>query len=315
MNFIFEQIREVLEDSESVVIIPHHDPDGDACGSALAMMHYLRSLGKSVQVFCRDLPPSYLSGLPGIESFSNDRGILVHDFGLALFVDCADISRGAVGIGDLRGAKTVNVDHHATNPRFADINSVDHKASSTSEIIHRYLSYVGFDIDKKVSQCLLAGIMTDTGTFINAATSPASISAASSLVRQGANISLAFDDFSKNKSLPVLRLWGEILSRLRVNRRYGIAYTYVKQEDYRKFGVDRESVDEVSNFLNVVVDAKACFFFKFEDGFVKASSRTTRDDVDLATLAKAFGGGGHRKAAGFTVNWPLAEQDGRLVVK
>ncbi len=313
MNFIFDQISERFKLADSIIILIHENPDGDAVGSALAMAHYLKFFDKNVVIFCAQKPANYFFRLPGIEMIQSDMSVLNQYYNVALFLDCSD--RGRPGVRDLNVGEIINIDHHISNTRYGKINFVDSKASSTSEIINRFLTSQEFKMDKRIADCLLAGIMTDTGVFINGATNIESMAAASKMIKRGTNLNIIFSDFFKNRSLSALKLWGEILSRLVVNKKYGIAYTYIKISDYQKFKVTEEEIDGITNFLNVIVDTKACFVFKIERDEIRVSSRSTREGVDLASLAKIFGGGGHTKAAGFSINYQLEELEGKLIVK
>jgi len=161
---------------------------------------------------------------------------------------------------------------------------------------------------------LLAGILADTNGFSNAATSAEAILISAELVKKGVKVYQVIDYAMRNKSLGGLKLWGEALSRLKVNEEFNIAYTYIKDDDFRKFGAKEEELEGLSNFLNVIVEVSAAVVFNLYPDKVKASWRTKRDDVDLAKLCGLFGGGGHQKAAGFTANWQVIEKDGELMV-
>ena len=198
----------------------------------------------------------------------------------------------------------INIDHHITNVRFGDINIIDNSASSTCEILYHLIRERHAYITKECAYCLLTGIVGDTGNFTNAATNQESFKIAADLIWRGANI---FDIiqrlFSVEESINTLRLWGKIFERLIYNKKYDIAVSYVLQKDFMECNVGTEAVEVVANFLNYIKGVNGGVLLKeTADGAFKVSMRTTTSHVDVSVLAKMLDGGGHKKAAGFTVS-------------
>ena len=137
---------------------------------------------------------------------------------------------------------------------------------------------------------------------------------ASDLTKRGGKIYQIFNHSVKNKSLNGLKLWGQVLSRIKINRQHNIAFTYIKADDFPQFGVSEEELDGIANFLNVITDVNFSLVLHLEKEKTKVSLRTTRADIDLTRLAGYFGGGGHKKASGFTVPWEIREVDGNLFI-
>lgn len=308
------KISRLFEESERILIIGHKKPDGDACGSILALYIYLSGLGKSVSAFVNDEPPVYFNFLPFFEEIKSDKNIFSEPWDLIIFVDSGDISHTCVDVAAIASIPTINIDHHFSNAGYGFANLVVPTASSTCEIIYKLLRDLGADIDRRIANCLLTGILNDTGGFSNAATTLESMAVASDLTKRGGKIYQIFDHSVKNKSLNGLKLWGQVLSRIRINTKYNVAYTYVTAEDFSQFSVNENELDGIANFLNVITDVNFSMVLHLDKGKTKVSLRTTRDDVDLARLAGYFGGGGHKKASGFTVDWQVVEKEGRLVV-
>jgi phosphoesterase RecJ-like protein len=210
------------------------------------------------------------------------------------------------GIADLVAAMPrrpfiLNFDHHATNERFGDVNVLDVTASSTAEVVYNFFRDCGKDIDKAIATCLLTGILTDTGNFSNPATSKSSLEAASDLLGRGGKIQEVANRLMRNKSMESLRLWGDVLSRLKYNEKLGVASTVIFNKDLEREGVEDEQIEGVSNFLNNFLDVKIVLVLReLPGGLVKGSFRTA-ENVDVSLIAKVLGGGGHKKAAGFTV--------------
>jgi phosphoesterase RecJ-like protein len=181
-------------------------------------------------------------------------------------------------------------------------------AASTTEVLYRFFQEVGFDLDADVATCLFAGIINDTDHFSNAATTASAMSVASDLITHGARINAVRAGMLQNKSVSLLKLWGIALARLYFQPTQEAVVTYLFQKDYESYGLTDGEVHGIPNFLNNLGEGRYTLFLKeTENGSIKGSLRTTRDDIDVATIAKNFGGGGHKKAAGFTIPGRLVE--------
>lgn len=309
---IFNKIKEALDQANQVAIIAHKNPDGDTLGALLGMSHFLNHTKTPHILFCATTIPEYLQFLPDIDKISHDESHLIeknHD--VIVVMDSGDLKYAGVDehFRKLKGLPIViNIDHHPTNQHFGHINLVHPKASSTSEIIFHFLDYFRMPIPKNVATQLLTGILTDTGSFSNLSTTPTSMEVSSKLLSYGAKVKEITNQTFQNKSLAQLQLWGRALSRLKQDPDTGIITTVLVQKDFEELGMDDESSEGIANFLNSVEKARAIMVLKEKsDGTIKGSLRTTEPDVDVSKIAKYFGGGGHKKAAGFTVNGKLKE--------
>jgi len=280
----------------------------------LSFYIYLRSLGKTAVVYSADQPPACLSFMPEVDTVSSNSQLFNEQWDLYFFVDCASIGNTRLDEKLFSGKNILNFDHHLSNPNYGTLNLVDIKVSSTCELSYNFFRAIGYQFDRRVATNLLAGIMGDTGGFMHPNTSAQTVEAASELIKMGVKIYQIFNFVVRNRSIGGLKLWGEVLSRLKVNSELNIAYTWIKDSDFRDFGAQEEELFGLSNFLNAVVDVSATAVFRLYGDKVKASWRTKRDDIDLAELCGYFGGGGHQKASGFTAPWPVVEKDGGLVV-
>lgn len=309
---IFNKIKEALDQANQVAIIAHKNPDGDTLGALLGMSHFLNHTKTSHVLFCATTIPEYLKFLPDIDKISHDESHLIeknHD--VIIVMDSGDLKYAGVDdhFRKLKGLPIViNIDHHPTNQHFGHINLVHPKASSTSEIIFHFLDYFRMPIPKNVATQLLTGILTDTGSFSNLSTTPTSMEVSSKLLAYGAKVKEITNQTFQNKSLAQLQLWGRALSRLKQDPDTGIISTVLVQKDFDELGMDDESSEGIANFLNSVEKARAIMVLKEKsDGTIKGSLRTTEPDVDVSKIAKYFGGGGHKKAAGFTIKGKLQE--------
>lgn len=312
MKEIFKAIDQEIKAAEKILIITHQDPDGDALGSALSLLIYLKGLNKPANIFATGRVSDYYRFLPYSDEISSDPQIITANWDLLIFVDVAAISYAQVETKYLSGKKIINLDHHFSNNHYGDIQAIDSRVSSTCELLYRFFSGCDIAINRLMAVCLLTGILTDTGGFTNSATTTASMNIASALIKRGAKIHQTMSYLVKNKSLNGLRLWGLVLSRLKINERYNLAYTYIKEEDYQKYQISEAETDGLINFLNVMAGVAAVLLIRLNNDGVKISLRTTQNNIDVSKIAALFDGGGHQKAAGFSVPWRLIEINGYL---
>lgn len=310
----FQKIKEEISKAREIIVITHRHPDGDALGSLLGMGHYLTLARASYTLFCLSPVPEYLQFLPGRDSITSDKTMLLEkEYDLVIILDSGDLEYAGVHeyFHRLKGLPVViNIDHHPTNTHYGHVNLVQPKVSSTSEIIYHFLDYHRVPITKDVATSLLTGILTDTGSFSNLSTTPLSLEVSSRLMAHGARVKEIINHTFQNKTLPQLQLWGRALSRLKEDKKTGIITTVLTQQDFEELGMDDDSSEGIANFLNNIEGAKAVIVLREKsDGTIKASLRTTQADVDVAQIAKFFGGGGHKKAAGFSLKGKLVETD------
>lgn len=301
-----EKIFSLINQSHNILVVSHRKPDGDTLGSAGAWLVYLKEKNKQATGFCVDQIPTNLKFLLPQLPYRHDLETLnLSHYDLVIIVDCG--SKSQTGIESLlinRPAKTmvINIDHHYTNDNYGDINLVRHDASSTSEIVYQLFRSQNINISKDMTNCLLTGILTDTTYFSNAATTIESIRAASHLLNQGAKIKQITDHVWRNKDIASLKLWGKVFDRLIYNTKYQIAIAIITQEDVKMEKLPDDALEGLSNFLTSISEAKIIMVLtQTDNNTIKGSLRTTHEEIDVARLAGQFGGGGHRKAAGFTV--------------
>ncbi|MCX6746042.1 MAG: bifunctional oligoribonuclease/PAP phosphatase NrnA [Candidatus Parcubacteria bacterium] len=303
------QILAQIKKSSYPLLIAHENPDGDTLGASLALAQLLEKENKQFQHFCIDKAPSYFNFLPKIEniiSAPNKINLQSHDLLIAL--DCGDLKRTGIA-EDIQKIKTpnilVNIDHHQSNDFFGHLNLVIPQASSTSEIMYNFFKFHGLPIDKYMATNLLTGILTDTMNFTNAATTTESLKIASELLKVGARLNQIMSNIVKNKNFEVLKLWGNLLDKIEYNPEYNFAYTTITQKDLLAEQISAESVDGLANFLSNLQDTDFILVLSEEENdLIKVSLRTTKEDIDVSQLAKAFNGGGHKKAAGFKIAKP-----------
>ena len=309
----------MIDQSRNILVVSHKNPDGDTLGSACSLIQYCQLKNKTVNGFCVDQIPDNLSFLlPKINFLHDKEALNIGKHDLVISVDCGELKQ--TGIHEIlsnRPAKTffINIDHHFTNDNYGDLNLVHSKASSTSEIVYNIFNSQNIKITKGITNCLLTGILTDTTYFSNAATTIDSIRAASSLLTQGAKIKEITQNIWKNKNVTSLKLWGRIFDRLIHDNERGIVTAIITREDVTMDDLPDDALEGMSNFLTSLYEAKVIIVLtQMKENIIKGSLRTTHHDIDVSALAKTLGGGGHRKAAGFTVQGNLVEKKEGWVV-
>lgn len=294
------QINEAILEANHVLILPDERIDGDSLGAALALYRYLDQSDKQVTILCSAEIPAKYQYLPQVELCGSDRSVLADEtVDLVIAVDCSD----AEYIGELvkalpRSVQLINIDHHETNDRFGELVQVVTEAASTTEVVYRFFRENNILIDPDMATALLAGIYFDTTVFSNKSTRDGSLQISAELVLLGARVNDVVKFQHTNKSLGMLKIWGVALGRLRTHPS-GAVVTWITAADMDEAGIDVEGIDGLSNFLHGVIEADSIVILREQADGVKVSMRTMSGNV--AALAKMFGGGGHVKAAGFSL--------------
>lgn len=307
----FSNILPLINKAESVLIITHENPDGDALGSMLALGQIMEAMGKKSDHICIDPVPRAFEFLHNTQKIKKD--FLCGDYDLIFILDCGDLRR--TGFPDRlkefsrHKKKIINIDHHPKNDlhKIARFNLVDYDCSSTSEIVFNLIRFLKINIDPKIATSLLCGIYTDTGAFQHSNTSVYVMEIASYLLKKGAKLKEITTNIANGKSVSALKLWGIVLSRANKNEEYGIVSSVITQKDITDCGATQSDLAGAVNVINSIPDSKAAIlFYEMPDGLIKASVRTESNSIDVSQLARIFGGGGLKKASGFTI-------DGKIV--
>lgn len=317
-KIIHNKIFAAVAERKRFALVMHRKPDADTIGSASAFSIYLKKQGKEFKFFCQDeVPENFYSlfnsvGIFDIEKKYRPIGeILAYAPSCAITFDCGDEKQAGFYGNKIREQLPflINIDHHISNNGYGDVNLVNPSASSNCEILYEMFSKNKIVITKEIATCLFMGIFFDTGNFTNPATSDIALSSASELMLLGAKFHNILKELDKDKNVGALRVWGAAFKRLKYNEAVGIITTFLKLEDMIVNKVSEESLEGISSFLNKSVKTCAIIVYKeMEGGFVKASIRSG-GDFDASEFAKSFGGGGHKKAAGFTIKGVVVEKE------
>lgn len=284
----------------------HVGGDTDCYGSAFALAAILEQMGKTVRVVADADFPESLSYL--FFYFNGDVVSEVEASDLLILLDSSDLAR-VVNPSIYKklkdtGTKTIQIDHHTLGDLsgLVDLSVVNEQACSTSELVFQLISELNVAIDKNVATCLLAGIIGDTSSFQNQNTTKECFAIASELMKRGARLGSIVNNTFGVREIDALKVWGIAMERLSINSRLGLVSTYLTHEDIESFGLSADVMSGVVNFLNSIKGARIVMLVTEEErGTVKVSLRTRDEHQDVARIAKAFGGGGHVKAAGFSL--------------
>ncbi len=299
----FREAKKLIERSEKILLISHRRPDGDTLGANLAIHFYLQAMGKQTTLACIDEPSERYDFLPDIHKFVKD--FTYTDYDLIIVSDAGahymtqyhtiypDIFSGKVPV--------LNIDHHASNDNFGTLNMVDPDAPSTTVLLHRWFAFLRITISPSMATALLTGIYNDTGSLMHSNTTEEVYRMCADLVARGARVNSISRGMFRSNSLSTLKLWGRVLENMKVTED-GVCMSVLTMKDFEESGAHPDESGGVIDLLNAVPDTKFSVLLA-EDGKgnIKGSFRTRRDDIDLSALAANFNGGGHKKAAGFSI--------------
>ena len=306
-------IAAAIQAAESICVCGHINPDGDAIGSALAMRLVLQGLGKKVSVFFQDKVPDYLSFLTGAEEIRKPE-TCTERYDLFLALDSSEAVRmGACARLMDRCAHTAQIDHHGTNPGYAQINSVDPDASATGTMIREQMTALGAPMTREIAECLYAAISTDTGNFSFDCTDAETFRVMGDLVEAGLPLAELNMRLFREKSRPKLKLLGRAIEKMRYAGNGEIAVMTLTWQDFLDCGALPEHADMIVNSgLETVGTKMALLARETEDGKLKFSLRS-RAPLTVDDVAFRLGGGGHARAAGINMEGTLEEAVPRVV--
>jgi len=306
-----QAIANALREHDRFLVVTHENPDGDALGSLLAATLTLRSLGKDVVMHLAagaPLPSEY-----GFMPLSNLRREPPADAAerVLVAVDCASEHR----IGDpealTRAPLTLDIDHHHDNTRFGDVNLIVPDASSTAEVLRDVMRELGVELTPELAEPLYIALVTDTGRFQYSNTTPKSLRLAAELVEAGADLHAVFQQVYETVEFAKLKLLARVLERAEVLEGGRIVVSHLLRSDFADVGAAEPYSEGLIDYLRAVEGAELAVFVREQMGRGahghKGSLRSSIDELDVSAIARRFGGGGHRQAAGFSSDDTLAE--------
>ena len=291
--------------NSSNLITGHINPDGDALGSALAFKLILDSKGISSDV-CFDIKgniPSNLNHLP-INLISNNA---MNKDGNVYVFDCGNSERlGSLEEIALKSDQVIVIDHHI-EPSFGDIQVIDSTAASTTQVLYREIISADIEIDKNIANCLMTGLITDTGRFQYSNTDYEVFQIASKLMLSGAELTSISDNIYGSIPMNAIKLQSEVLNRIKLFDDEELVVSYVLHEDYKKFNIESSEIDFLIDSIRLVKESNVALLLKEQDDKSFKGSLRSRTKLDVQKIASLFGGGGHKAASGFSTALSMDE--------
>ena len=294
-----EKIIDVLKEQNDFLLATHSQPDGDALGSTLALGALLKELGKNVTLSIEDsdVSPQY-HFLPGI-----DKIVTVKDsskYKVLITLDAANkkrLGRMLPAVDDC--PVTINIDHHPDNSNFAQINWIDESVTSTSEQVYNLWKLMGVPLTIEAAICIYVGMLTDTGRWQYPNTTSHSLKVAAELVDLGIKPIEIFEQVYENYSVKSFKLLTVGLSKAVFEMEMGFVYTVIDQADLKATGAKMSETETLVDMLRSVKDINVAMVLKVPNASETKASLRSHPPVNVGSLARVFGGGGHDNAAGF----------------
>ena len=307
-----DNILEEIKKAQTIVVLTHESPDGDAVSSSLSVMHAISQLGKEADVVIPEFSRDF-KFLPGSEKILQQGKCDNYD--LAISVDCSDLKRLVGAKEYFETAKTtIEIDHHSVNAMFADFNYVDPAAPSCCQILIAMFEYYGVEITKDLATCILTGIVTDTGGFQWGGVSPETFEFAAELVRKGAKLKEICRRALRNKTKAHCELEKLVYNRMQYFEDGKIALAYLTLEDYNSLNTEMGDDEGLVEMLRDIEGVEVAVLLKEKEGAngFKASLRS-HETINVSDIALLLGGGGHPGAAGCFISGTVEQAKEKVV--
>ncbi len=295
----FEKAKLLIDNAQTICLVAHKNPDGDAVGCVGSMYHFLKELGKDVYMVIPDITPRF-SFLPEIDKavsrFPEDK-----ELDLLICLDCSEIKRrSSIHEEDLAKAnKVLVIDHHMNSSDEGDLRIIDSEAPANAEIVYKLIKYMSSTISKNVATYLYVGIMTDTGSFNYERTTGETYRIAAELVDTGVEFSKICKKLNDTYSETKMKLMAKIIENMEVYKEGKIRVSLIDRAEQEKLGATAEDIDGLVTYLRCIEGTIVAVYIRWvKDNEYKYSIRT-EEPIDASELARVFNGGGHKRAAGF----------------
>ena len=292
------QIVEAIRARRRFIISSHSRPDGDSIGSQVAMAFALRALGKDARIVNSDPAPAPLLAFPGVPEIE----IAAQADGgadAAIIMECGDLTR--TGVAGLDRFFVINIDHHPGNTGYGQINWFDASAAACGEMVFDVILALGVPFSVEIATHIYLAILTDTGSFHYSSISPRTFDICREMLEAGVDPVLVARNVYDSNNMGRLKLFGSVLSAMQIDITGRVAIVYLDHEMARQAGGTYEDTEGLINLPLTVKEIQAVVFFKQVEGEQYRVSMRSKGEIDIGAVAKEFGGGGHKNAAGCTV--------------
>jgi len=295
-------IVDAIRSRQRFVLSSHARPDGDSIGSQLAMAYALRDLGKHVELVNFDAAPPQLMGFPGVPDIRIAPAV-DGSFDASIIMECSDLAR--TGVTGLERAFVINVDHHPGNKAYGNINWFDAGAAACAEMVFALVQALRVPLSKEIATHIYLAILTDTGSFHYSSISPRTFDICRQLLEAGVDpVRVSRQVFDSN-SMGRLRLMASVLGGMTFDPSNRVGVLFLDHAMARGAGGTYDDTEGLINQPLTVKEVQAVVFFKQSEGDAYRVSMRSKGEVDIGAVAKEFGGGGHKNAAGCSVTGPI----------
>jgi len=307
----FDEITKVLQKNNNILITSHVNLDGDGIGSELAFYFILKKLNKNPIILNQDRLPKIYDFLPGSDKvhYLGDNCIDTKSIDVGIVLDCSNVKRIGKTYEVFKNIKTIiNIDHHKSNENYGNLNYINSSASSVGEIIYEYINFIDLDLlDEKISTCLFAAIITDTGSFRYSNVSSKTFKVVSDLTSKGIKPYLIANNIYNRNTYSGLKLLGEALSTLEVDDSNYVSWLTITRKMLNNAKANDEEVEGIIDVATTLNNVEISILFReTEDNKIKVSFRS-KGNFDVNKFAGKFKGGGHPNAAGCLCSGKLHE--------
>lgn len=294
---MFDEAKELVMNSNSIYIVGHADPDGDSIGSAYSLCLSLNKIGKDANVIMSNYSSTF--------DFLIDSNVETVDksyYDLLICVDSSDKTRLDIKDEDYKKAKHILViDHHMPKSPYGDLRCVDSTLPATCELVYNFITFLNIEIDANIAKYIYSGLVTDSGNFSYSSTKPSTLKIAANLIETGIN----FSDICKRLNDTIkegkLKLIAKTIDNMEVFFDGKLRYSFVSYNEIAALGVSDEDAEGMTNYLRMVENTDISIYVREKsDGTLKVSMRSG-NSFDVSKIAIALGGGGHARAAGYTM--------------
>lgn len=315
----FDEISRVIQKNKNFLITSHINLDGDGIGSELALYFILKKLNKKVTILNQDRIPKIYDFLPDSDKvqYWNNNRINPKSIDVGIALDCSSIKRIGRTYEIFKDIKTIiNIDHHKSNENFGNLNYLDCSASSVGEIIYELIAFLDIDLlDEKISTCLFAAIITDTGSFRYSNVSSKTFGVASHLTRYRIKSHLISNNIYNRSTYPGLKLLGESLLTLEMDDSNYVSWLTITRKMLNDTNATDEDVEGIINIATTLNNVEISILFReTKDNKIKISFRS-KGNFDVNKFAGKFKGGGHPNAAGCLCSGKLDEIKEKILSK
>ncbi|OLR65742.1 DHH family phosphoesterase [Peptoniphilus porci] len=296
------ELKKLIYESENIAVASHLNPDGDNLGSVTAMVGMLKKLGKNAVYVLDDTIPNSFKFLPNL-SYTKSPDNINNVFDLFIALDSSDENRMGENIKKIFKAskKTVNIDHHFSNTKFADLNIVDDKSPATCEVLARIFESLDLKLNKEIATSLFTGLSTDTGSFKYSSVNSNTFLIASNLFKYDIDINEVTVNVYQSRSRQKTDLLIRAMNSIEYFDNDKIAVVFVTKDDMEKSKAEKADADGIVEFVRDIDTVELAVLLKEKDDCIRLSLRS-KSYIDCTKVASKFNGGGHVRASGGTIN-------------